>query len=449
MRRRISWLVVVTTSAVVAAFVIPLCLLVRTLAEDRAMAAADQEARSVAILVARVPDAARLRALVREIDRRGAPSTQVLTGDGRTLGSGPSMAGDPEVRRARSGEAFTVVDARGGRVLLPVVGPHGTAVARATVAPAELRQGVSRAWAAIVGLGVVLLALAVLLASRLGRRVSDPLIEVAATAHRLREGELDARAEVRGPEETRELARALNGLAERTRELLASERAAVGDLSHRLRTPVTALRLDSEGVADPELAERLGEHIATLQRTIDSIVHEARRPVRTDLPTGCDAVTAVRRRVEFWRPLADDQGRELRVDLPAVALRVPMAAEDLGDLVDVLVDNVFAHTAEGTGLRLELRPVREDTGPVAVLEVADAGPGLPVRDAAGPGPGPGRPDRAGAGTGIGSGATRLGTTGLGLDIARRAAAGSGGRLSTGRAPEGGALVTVVLPLLEG
>jgi signal transduction histidine kinase len=432
MRRRISWLVVVTTSAVVAAFVIPLCLLVRTLAEDRAMAAADQEARSVAILVARVPDASRLSTLVLGIDRRGAPSTQVLTAGGRTLGVGPPMAGDAEVARARAGEAFTVVDSRGGRVLLPVVGPRGTAVVRSTVTPAELRQGVARAWVAIVGLGLVLLALAVLLASRLGRRVSEPLVEVAATAHRLRAGELGARAEVRGTEETRELARALNGLAERTTELLASERAAVGDLSHRLRTPVTALRLDSEGVADPELAERLGEHIATLQRTIDSIVHEARRPVRTDLAAVCDAVATVRRRVDFWRPLADDQGRALRVDLPGIPLRVPMAADDLGDLVDVLVDNVFAHTPEGTGLRLDLRPVHEPSGPLVVLEVADAGPGFPARGEAEP-----------------AGGARVGTSGLGLDIARRTALGSGARLHTGRAPEGGALVTVVLPLVEG
>ena len=85
-------------------------------------------------------------------------------------------------------------------------------------------------------------------------------------AHQLREGDLHARAEVRGTEETQELARALNGLADRTGELLAAERAAVGDLSHRLRTPVTALRLDAEAVRDPELAARLQEHIASLQR---------------------------------------------------------------------------------------------------------------------------------------------------------------------------------------
>ena len=136
MRRRISWLVVVTTSTVVVSFVIPLCLLVRTLAEDRAMAAADQEARSVAILVAGLDGHPQLGSLVARIDRRNAPTTTVLTSDGRQLGSGPAMADDPDVRRALAGEAFTVVDDSGGRVLVPVLVQDGTAVVRTTVTPA-------------------------------------------------------------------------------------------------------------------------------------------------------------------------------------------------------------------------------------------------------------------------------------------------------------------------
>ena len=67
--------------------------------------------------------------------------------------------------------------------------------------------------------------------------------------------------------------------------------------------------------------------------------------------------------------------------------------------MDILVDNVFAHTPEGTALRIELR---QDAGR-AVLTVSDAGPGLtagPVRE-------------------------REGSTGLGLDIAARTASGCG------------------------
>ncbi len=420
MRRRISLLVVATTSAVVVSFVIPLCLLVQTLAQDRAMAAADQEARNVAILVAGVRDEDQLAELVEGIDSRGTPTTGVLATDGRQLGGGTDLAGDPEVRRALEGEAFTVIDEDGGRVLLPVIGEDGTAVVRSWVGPADLRQGVTRAWTGIIAMGALLLAFAVAIAWQLGRRVSAPLRAVSQTAHRLREGDLGARADLEGPAETQELARALNGLAERITELLASERAAVGDLSHRLRTPVTALRLDAEAVAEPELGQRLQTHIGVLQRTIDAVVREARRPVRADLSPVCDARATVNDRVEFWRPLAEDQGRAMEVVLPPAGLRVRLASQDLMDLLDVLVDNVFGHTPEGVGLGVRL--VADGTD--AVLTVSDDGPGIPA------GPLTGRP----------------GSTGLGLDIARRTAQGCGGSLEIGTVTGGGVRVVVRLPL---
>jgi signal transduction histidine kinase len=423
MRRRISWLVVATTSTVVVSFVIPLCLLVRTLAEDRAMAAADQEARNVAILVATLHDDPQLAALVGDLDQRGVPSTSVLTADGRVIGSDTAMRRDPEVRRAAAGEGFQVVDSAGGRVLLPVVVESGTAVVRSSVTADDLRRGVAAAWAGIIGLGVLLLALALVIASRLGRRVSEPLRRVAGVAHQLREGDLSARAEVSGPEETQELARALNGLAERTVELLAAERATVGDLSHRLRTPVTALRLDAEAVDDPTLAARLADHIRVLQRSIDAIVKEARRPVRTDLAAAGDAAATVRARLDFWSALAEDQGRTVTASLPDRPLVVPVAADDLADVVDVLVDNVFAHTPDGTAFQVGL----DTDGDVAVIVVADRGPG----------PGAHAPG------------DRVGSTGLGLDIARRVATGCGGELRVSSPPGGGTRVEVRLPLVHG
>lgn len=423
MRRQISWLVLATTSAVVVAFVIPLCLLVRTLAQDRAMSAADQEGRNVAILVASLPDDGQLDELVAALDARAAPSTGVLTAAGRELGSGGISADDPEVQRALAGEAFTVVDGDGGRTLLPVVGPDGTAVVRTSVTSAELRSGVAPAWAGVIGLGLVLLLGALAISTRLGRRVSDPVRAVARTAHRLREGDLTARAPVSGTEETVDLAEALNGLAERTTELLASERASVADLSHRLRTPVTALRLDSEAVTDPELSQRLVDHVANLQRAIDAILAEARRPVRSDLHVRCDAIAVLRERATFWGALAEEQGRPFAVDLPEYGVSVGLVRDDLADLVDVLIDNVFAHTPDGTFLRVSARHV----GDRLRVEVADAGPGF----SGAPGPGAAR---------------RVGTTGLGLDIARRAVLGTGGTFHTGGAPEGGAQVVLELPI---
>lgn len=429
MRRRISWLVLATTSTVVASFVIPLCLLVRNLAEERAMSAVDQEARSAAIVVAGLNEQpAQMAEVFDRLDARGVPTTGVLTPGGETLGAGAGLADDPEVAQVvETGTGLRTIDDEGGRVLIPVViededAEVGTAVVRSSVPREELYRGVARAWTGIIGLGVALLMLALLMATRLGRRVSQPLLAVAGVAHRLREGDLQARAVVTGPEETEELARALNGLAERTGELLAAERAAVGDLSHRLRTPVTALRLDAEAVTDPELAARLQEHIATLQVTIDSIVAEARRPVRTDLAAGCDAAAAVHARVAFWEALAQDQGREMRTDLPTDRVPVPLAEDDLTDVVDVLIDNVFAHTPDGTGFAVSLHTAADR----AVLVVADEGPGLPA----------------------GGREQRPGSSGLGLDIARRTAESCGGTVRVRSGGAGGTRVEVTLPLVD-
>lgn len=415
MRRQIAWLVVATTATVVVCFVIPLCLLVKAMAEDRAKAAADQEARNVAILVAGLSGDDRLPSLITDLDARNTPQTMVRGPDGTWLtGNSDTLdaAMTAEVDKAASGIGRTYVDEHGLRVLLPIVMGEGTAVVRTSVPLAEVREGVGRAWLSIVGVGLALLALALALATWLGRRVSQPLLRVAAVAHELSAGDLTARAEIAGPEETEELARALNGLAERTEELLAAERAAVADLSHRLRTPVTALRLDAESVTEPDLAVRLQEHIGNLQRTIDAVVREARRPVRTDLAASCDAASVVRGRVRYWSPLAEDQGRRMLVDVPRLEFLVPVTADDLADTVDVLIDNVFAHTPEGIGFRVSLQPARSGEEPIATgvtLIIEDDGPGIVET----------RPR------------LRTGSTGLGLDIARRTANGCGGSLEIG------------------
>ena len=297
MRRRISLLVAATTSAVILAFLIPLGMLVRTLAEDRAVAGARQEAQGVATLVAGVSDVGQLTNLVGLANQRSQRATSVLLPDGTLIGTAPPGSSEwnaAAVSRARAGNAFTLVGEQGAQVVVPVVTGRGTVVVRTAVSGGDLHQGVATAWLTFAGLGVVLMALAVVGADLLGRRVSAPVSELAAVAHRLRAGELDARAVPRGPVETVELGAALNRLADRIGELLTAEREAVADLSHRLRTPVTALRLDAEAVSEPGLADRLRDHIGHLERTVDAIVKDARRPVRSTLGPSCDAASVVR-----------------------------------------------------------------------------------------------------------------------------------------------------------
>ena len=307
-----------------------------------------------------------------------------------------------------------VVDtADGTRMVQPVRRGDGTAVIGVFVPDDLLRAGVSRTWLVLAALGVVLLTLALLVSDRLARSMTRPVTERAATAHRLGSGDLSARVTPAGPAEVREVGAAVNRLAGRIGELLAAEREAAADLAHRLRTPLTALRLDVESLP-PADRDRLLDDVDALSRGVDEVISEARRSVREGVGEGCDATAVVAERVRFWAVLAEDEHRRLDVELPGRALPVRVAAADLAAAVDALLGNVFTHTPDGTGFAVRVRP--RDGGGAEVV-VADAGHGLAEPDAA-------------AVRGHSGG----GSTGLGLDIARGTAEVPGGAMRLASSP---------------
>jgi signal transduction histidine kinase len=234
-------------------------------------------------------------------------------------------------------------------------------------------------------------------------------------------GDVTARAPTDGPREVAAVGVALNRLADRIDQLIAEERETVADLSHRLRTPLTALRLDAEALANPDEAERVGGHVTALERMLTAIIRAARRPEREGRLPACDATEVVADRVRVWSALTDEQNRAGALSLPPGPLPVRAAAGDLAAAVDALIENVVAHTPEGVPFSVRLAPSPDG----AVLEIGDAGPGIPP-DAERRG----RSDR--------------GSTGLGLDIARRCAEAGGGSMTIGRSAQGGALVTLRL-----
>jgi signal transduction histidine kinase len=268
----------------------------------------------------------------------------------------------------------------------------------------------------LAALGLLLVLLGLLVADRLARSLVRPIDDLSAVSHRLARAELGARAVVpAGPPELREVAGALNHLAERIQVLLREEREQVADLSHRLRTPLTALRLEAESVRDPDERGRLAAGVDALERAVTGLIRQARWRSAPSDSASCDAVEVVRDRVEFWSVLAEDTGRAMRLSLAGGPLPVGVAADELAAAVDALLGNVFAHTPDGTPFAVSLSADR-------VLVVSDEGPGL-------------------AGDAVSRGVSADGGTGLGLDIARRAA---GGALDISDNPGGGATVTLRL-----
>jgi signal transduction histidine kinase len=272
----------------------------------------------------------------------------------------------------------------------------------------------------LAGLGVFLVVVAVAAADRLGRSVVRPVAELSQAALALGGGDLDRRVKPSGPDEIADVGVAFNFLAERLRMLLAEERESVADLSHRLRTPLTALRLQAETLADRDTSKVLVGDIDRLEAAVDQLIHEARRPGEERGPDLADLGAVVRHRATFWKVLADEQGRAVDVHASGGRLPVAMSAQDLGALVDTLIGNVFSHTEPGVAYRIEARPGSVDGQVVLVVE--DAGPGF---------------DGAHA---LKRGESGGGSTGLGLDIALRAAQRTGGGLKVSESASGGARV---------
>ncbi len=424
MRTRIIWLVAASTSAIVVAFVVPLCLLVANVARGRAIDRASEQAQSVATLMVSVDNSAALERSVMGLSTDG-PSVLIARADGTVVGAREVPADSiADVTRARETTTSFVAETPSGvDVVVPVITEDGSHVVLAVASNEQLRAGVTRAWATLAALGLLLVVGSILLARELSRRISVPVTELADVAHRLRAGEIRARAAEAGPPEVAELGGALNQLAERIEDLVASERESVADLGHRLRTPVTALRLDTDLVDDPGVAERLRDHVDHLQRSIDAVVRDAQRPVREPLPAATDVGEVATARVDFWRPLAEDQGRVMRAELTDRNATVRMSRGDLEELLDTLLDNVFAHTPEGAPVAVRVRVVDS----TVVIDVADGGPGLVD----------GAPSRGQSGSG---------STGLGLDIVARIARSAGGSLHLRRSYLGGLSALVTLPL---
>lgn len=424
MRRRILALVAATVLLVLVAFAVPLATLIRTVAVDNAMSTATAEAQALTPLVA-TTDRNTLTPAVAQVDATTASDVSLFLPDGAVLGTPAPRT--PLVELGMRGTSASTDTATGREIVFAVrdADAAGGAI-RVFVPEDELYRGVTRSWLLLAGLSVLLLAGGLLVADRLARSLVDASTDLSEVSGRLARGDLAARADPSAPAELGVVAGALNGLAGRISELLREERENVADLAHRVRTPLTALRLDVEALADPREAVRISTGVDGVQRAVTGAIEQARR--RGGESRSADAAAVVRERVEFWQVLAEDTERAVSLTLAPGPLPVACPRGDLEACVDALLGNVFAHTPDGTGFGVELAP---RPGGGALLVVTDHGPGLP----------PGA-DATSRGTSGG------GSTGLGLDIARRTADSGGGRLTLTGPPAGGLRVELELAAPE-
>jgi len=411
---------------VVLAFLVPLFILVSDLARDGAISSAERDAESLArvLSVLTVEENLSKAADIIGEDRIASVSGSVIFPDGTVLGL--DVPEGEDLSLALAGSSFIAPVGGGDAVYIPVIQSDGSAaVVRVFVTDEAMVAGVRRSWFTLALLGAALVVIAVWVADRLGRSMVQPVKQLSAVARMLGHGDLSARVQQAGPREIEEVGLELNRLADRIGRLLQDERESAADLAHRLRTPLTAARLSVDGLDDGQQKDRLNADLDELQRTTDFIIREARRPVRRESESWCDLSAIVAARVAFWHPLAQEQGREVDVDIDGRSAPVAIPDGDAEAMVDAMLENVLSHTPDGTRFRVQVE-VGSDS---VVISVEDAGPGFTDASV------------------MVRGTSRGNSTGLGLDIVRRSVEGANGILAIGESEAlGGAGIVVQLPL---
>ena len=249
------------------------------------------------------------------------------------------------------------------------------------------------------GIAVVVLCLSGLLSRALTRKIGQLLTAI----REVREGAYSHRAEVPGRDEIAQLAQEFNSLTDRLQTTENARRRFVSDASHELKTPLAAIRLDSN----------------VLER-----------------PVVVDALPVLEQVMRMMSLVAQEKGAELTYRAEGTCTMLA-TRDEIHQIIYNLTDNAVKYTPPGSTVQVSL--FRE--GDQVVLTVEDNGAGIPEEDLPRIFERFYRVDKARS--------RAAGGTGLGLAIVRDTVEKRGGTVEAANRPGGGAVFTVRWPWREG
>ncbi|MET9833845.1 HAMP domain-containing sensor histidine kinase [Streptomyces sp. NPDC006385] len=315
----------------------------------------------------------------------------------------------------------------------PVVG-----AVRIVYSTHEMTNRLWTIWGFRAILALLVLGVAAVIGAVAARRLTRPLRQLNDMASKFSDGDLTARSPVTGPPETQTLARTLNQGAERLDTLIAAQRIFVADASHQLRTPLTALRLSLDNIADGvedefvrEDVEQATAEVVRMSRLVNGLLVLARAEAKVAAAEPLTLMDIVRERLAVWRPAADERGVTIALRGSADGrLSVLASPGALDQVLDNVLSNALEVSPDGGTITVRVEP----QGDVVGLSILDEGPGMSDAEKS----------RAFDRFWRGQGLTGKSGSGLGLAVVKQLVTDDGGTVTLGDAPGGGLSVTISL-----
>ncbi len=280
----------------------------------------------------------------------------------------------------------------------------------------------------IVVAAVVAILVTSLGAALVARRVVRPLSELTSAAAEMATGAGPPHVAEQGPADVRDAAVAFNTMAARVTRTLESQRHLLSAVGHDLRTPLTAMRINLEFVADDELREGLMRNLEELQALTEQVLAAAKgasgeKPRQVDLSALVESLVTD----------LDEMGEPVSWANHAPA-PISCRPNEIKRAVRNLVENAVAY-----GHKAEVRIT--DTADGYDVLVEDEGPGIPEND---------RQRVFEPFVRLESSRNEFtGGTGLGLTLVKAIAEGHGGAVRLESRPGGGLCARMHLPRMAG
>jgi two-component system OmpR family sensor kinase len=244
----------------------------------------------------------------------------------------------------------------------------------------ELRDDIAKHSARRTVMPILFLVpILLLVVAHLIRKMFQPMLLLSKEIEQRSEQELYAVDEKQVPVEIRPFASAINQLLSRVAQLLENQRRFIADAAHELRSPLTALSLQAERLAETEMSVSARSRLVSLRKGIersrnllDQLLTLAKVQSRIERSAQTVSVNDLYRKVlEDILPMAQAKNIDIGIE-GDTSVELITNEIDLMIVIKNMIDNAVRYTSEGGRVDLSSRILKGEV----VLNIKDTGPGI-------------------------------------------------------------------------